>query len=388
MKRYWKSFKVNSGESFFWKAAQICSLSSISFALNHNNIKTPQGAFPLLIAYGAEKYLEYNKSPFEELQDFHAKNRDWLLGYLSYDLNMFTDKIRGKNRKKDDFALIKFIVPKVILLFEKNRLHIGTFGHHEKVFSEIRESTPPPFHLSSIQLNPDTSQRDYFSKIKYIKHLIEEGDCYELNYCVNFEGNGKIIPLATYYSWCQHSPAPFSCFVKDGNQHLICASPERFLKKKRDKIISQPMKGTRPRGNNMEEDKRLKRELLNSEKERSENLMITDLMRNDLAKSALVGTVEVSELFGVYSYQHVHQMISTISITHNPAVALGCVIKNTFPMGSMTGMPKKRVMERIEELESFKRGLFSGSVGYITPTGDFDFNVVIRSLFYNSDTCH
>jgi len=163
----------------------------------------------------------------------------------------------------------------------------------------------------------------------------------------------------------------------------MCASPERYLKKMGTKVISQPIKGTAPRSKNKKTDARLIQELQTDEKERSENIMIVDLVRNDLSKSALKGSVVVEELCKVYSFEQVHQMVSTISATVPDDIDPIKVLKETFPMGSMTGAPKVSALKIIEELESFKRGLYSGAVGYITPEGDFDFNVVIRSMLYN-----
>ena len=181
------------------------------------------------------------------------------------------------------------------------------------------------------------------------------------------------------------SPNPFSAFYKVAHNYLLCASPERYLKKVEDKIYSQPIKGTSKRElNNLIEDENNKMNLLNSEKERAENVMIVDLVRNDLSKICMEGSVKVEELFGIYSFPQVHQMISTISGDLKNDRDLADIFRATFPMGSMTGAPKKKVMELIELYEKTKRGIFSGALGYITPEGDFDFNVVIRSILYNS----
>ncbi|MEO5675183.1 MAG: anthranilate synthase component I family protein, partial [Chitinophagales bacterium] len=182
------------------------------------------------------------------------------------------------------------------------------------------------------------------------------------------------------------SPAPLACFLKHGEKFLLSASPERFLKKESRKIISQPMKGTISRSNHAESDEHAKELLGTDEKEKAENVMIVDLVRNDLARSAVAGSVSVEELFGIYSFPRVHQMISTVSATLRNDVHFTEAIRNAFPMGSMTGAPKVMAMQLIDKYEKVKRGLFSGSAGYITPGGDFDFNVVIRSLLYNRES--
>ena len=170
---------------------------------------------------------------------------------------------------------------------------------------------------------------------------------------------------------------------KSNQNYLLCSSPERFLQKINDQIISQPIKGTRKRGKTAEEDNALIDQLRQSEKDKSENIMITDLVRNDLSKTARKASVKVEELCEIYSFDRVHQMISTISSKLDDKFNFVDVLKTTFPMGSMTGAPKLKSMELIEKYEVTKRSLFSGAFGYITPNADFDFNVVIRSILYN-----
>ena len=225
----------------------------------------------------------------------------------------------------------------------------------------------------------------YFEKVNRLLGHIHRGDVYEANFCQEFYAKETILdPWETYYRLNHISKPPFASFMRIGEQYLMCASPERYLKKIGQKVISQPIKGTARRGQNPEEDESLKMALAQDEKERAENIMITDLVRNDLSKSALKGSVDVEELCKVYSYTQVHQMISTV-VSQIPkeknAVEL---IKETFPMGSMTGAPKISAMKIIESLEETKRGLYSGAVGYFAPNGDFDFNVVIRSILYDA----
>ena len=180
------------------------------------------------------------------------------------------------------------------------------------------------------------------------------------------------------------SKPPFAAYYRCQDKHLMCASPERFLKKDTKTLISQPIKGTRKRSAQLEEDNRLKNELLNCPKEQSENVMIVDLVRNDLSKTASPTSVKVQELFGIYSFPQVHQMISTVVSELEENTPWTEAIRHAFPMGSMTGAPKISAMQLIEKTEVFKRGLYSGAVGFVTPDSNFDFNVVIRSILYNS----
>ena len=231
------------------------------------------------------------------------------------------------------------------------------------------------------------SKEQYLKCVYEIKKHIQRGDIYEMNYCVEFFAeNTEIAPIQVYTNLNSISQTPFSCFYRNDTQYLMCASPERFIKKEGTKIISQPIKGTRKRGETAHEDQKLKQDLLEDAKERSENVMIVDLVRNDLSRSAKRGTVRVEELFGVYSFKQVHQLISTVSAELKEEIHFVDAIKNAFPMGSMTGAPKVRAMQLIEEFENTKRGLYSGAVGYISPSGDFDFNVVIRSILYSEQS--
>ncbi|PID89409.1 MAG: hypothetical protein CSB01_02115 [Bacteroidia bacterium] len=214
---------------------------------------------------------------------------------------------------------------------------------------------------------------------------MRRGDIYEINFCQEFFAEQVCInPEQLYNHLKKVSPTPYGCFYKTRNHYLLSASPERFIKKKGTKLISQPIKGTAKRGANKEEDDTIKHHLFTDAKERAENIMIVDLVRNDLSHTATKGSVKVEELCGIYSFPQVHQMISTVVANLRNDIHFVEAIKQCFPMGSMTGAPKIRAMKLIEQYESTKRGLYSGAVGYITPQGDFDFNVVIRSILYNA----
>jgi para-aminobenzoate synthetase component 1 len=240
---------------------------------------------------------------------------------------------------------------------------------------------------ASIHLQPKLSKQEYTGIIDQLRQHILRGDCYEINFCQEFFADGVFIePVDVYHLLAAQSPNPFACYYRHQNSHLMCASPERYLTRRDDKLISQPIKGTSLRyPDDPAADAAAALALRNSQKEVSENVMVVDLVRNDLSRICTKGSVQVDELFGIYSYPQVHQMISTISGTVETSVAFSDILKATFPMGSMTGAPKLRVMELIEQYEPSARGLFSGSVGYIAPNGDFDFNVVIRSILYNEE---
>lgn len=244
-------------------------------------------------------------------------------------------------------------------------------------------------HGEQINATPyaHTTKSQYLENVANIKESILRGEFYEANYCMEFSADAAHLdPYITYMHLNGASPMPFSAFLKSDNKYLICASPERFLKKIDNKLISQPIKGTMRRSKVASKDEALIKELQQSEKEQAENLMIVDLVRNDLAKCAIPGSVRVEELFGIYTFPRVHQMISTVSANLPPQTSIPTIIQNTFPMGSMTGAPKIRVMQEMEKLEDTSRGLYSGSVGFISPGQNFDFNVVIRSIVFDAKT--
>ena len=214
---------------------------------------------------------------------------------------------------------------------------------------------------------------------------IHRGDIYEANFCMEFYAeNASVSPIEVYMKLNKISKPPFAAFLKNNDHYLLCASPERYLRKEGNKIISQPIKGTAKRFSDTVLDENSKNELAINPKERSENVMIVDLVRNDLSHTATKGNVEVEELCKIYSFEQVHQMISTVVSNVESTTSPIEILQTTFPMGSMTGAPKISAMKIIEELEETKRALYSGAVGYFTPTNDFDFNVVIRSILYNA----
>jgi para-aminobenzoate synthetase component 1 len=220
-----------------------------------------------------------------------------------------------------------------------------------------------------------------------LKKEIQRGNIYEINYCQEFFAEHVELKdnIDTYFKLNQLTKAPYSTFLNVANFSVFSGSPERFISRKGNKLISSPIKGTRKRGKNKTDDENYKKELLQDKKERSENVMIVDLVRNDLSKIATPGSVKVDELFGIYTFETVHQMISTISCELKKGLTFTDILKATFPMGSMTGAPKIRAMKLIEKHEDFRRGIYSGSIGYIKPNGDFDLNVIIRTLIYNKD---
>jgi para-aminobenzoate synthetase component 1 len=326
---------------------------------------------------------------FEELKQYQQQTKDWLFGYLSYDLKNNTEKLHSNNFDGLHFPDLFFFQPKKVFLLKGNQLEIQYLylcdDEIDTDFADIEKTSGFITQRSSeVTIQQRISKGDYVSKVNKMLERIHRGDIYEANFCMEFYAeNTTIEPLEIYQKLNSISKPPFAAFFKNRHQYLLCASPERYLKKKGNKVISQPIKGTAKRFSDKALDENSKSELAKNPKERSENIMIVDLVRNDLSHTATKASVEVEELCGIYTFEQVHQMISTVVSNVDGTISPVEIIKTTFPMGSMTGAPKISAMNIIEQLEETKRGLYSGAVGYFTPENDFDFNVVIRSILYN-----
>jgi len=346
-----------------------------------------------LLAFGEGETIILKKNDsLQKLQEFIDQQKgNYLFGYLSYDLKEQLHGLKSENNDGLLFPETYFWKPKYVVNLHKESVE---FLQGEKnseslnfISQFLEEETDQNFHPHNFEFKARISKEEYIAKIVKIKEQIQLGNIYELNFCQEYFAENVEIPyeIDTYFKLNTITQAPYSSYFKFGDFDIFCGSPERFLKKEGNKLISQPIKGTAPRGASEAEDVILKSNLANDPKERAENIMIVDLVRNDLSRVASVNSVRVDELCEIYSFETVHQMISSISCDLKEGVNFTEILKATFPMGSMTGAPKLRAMELIEELESFKRGLYSGSIGYITPNGDFDFNVVIRTLLYNKN---
>jgi len=321
---------------------------------------------------------------WEGLSQFlRERQGSWLFGHLNYELK---DRIHSLSSKRSDrvgFPELFFFEPQILLEIGEDSMRICA-SDPSAVFREIEASVSMLPESPAIRFQPRISRGEYLSIIRRLKEHIHRGDCYEINFCQEFFAeNVQIDPAATYRKLSAVSPNPFSALYRVGHCWLICASPERFLKKEGERIVSQPVKGTAKRSAVAEEDIVRKKRLRESQKEQAENVMVVDLVRNDFSRVCEEGSVRVDELYGIYSFPQVHQMISTVSGMVRKGIDMRDIISACFPMGSMTGAPKRRVMQLIEEYEKTARGIFSGALGYISPQGDFDLNVVIRSIMYN-----
>lgn len=387
----------NNASTFYVKNIPELKMQMLSWAnrfsiccfMDSNEYKDPYHQFDCIVAIGMSKSIDTAGDILSSLNKFYNENNDWIFGHLGYDLKNNIEKLESGHTNKIGFPDTFFFVPETVLILKGENLTI--YSKHSKpanIFSVIQDEVYHQnikSHQNKIKLSSAISKQEYLSIVEQLQQHIRRGDCYELNFCQEFYAEDVSIDVMdTFKRLLRVSPTPFSCYYKLDDRYLLCASPERFLAKRNNTILSQPIKGTAPRNIDVKFDEDEKSNLYKNEKERSENVMIVDLVRNDLSKICIQGSVKTTELFGIYTFPQVHQMISTIKGELKDGLSFSEIISSTFPMGSMTGAPKIRAMQLIEQYETVKRGLYSGSVGYISPQKDFDFNVVIRSIFYNA----
>lgn len=366
-----------------------------------------------LVGAGGTRILSCEAgSAFPQLQDFRdGEGIDWLFGFFAYDLKNEVERLSSAHSDGIGFPDMLFFQPETVVGIRNGQLEIRCLTQDPQAVYEALKCQPTPDSYlpePSHKLQPRFSKPDYLATVEAIRQHIIKGDVYEVNLCQEFfSENAALRPVAVFERLNAIAQAPFATFLRWHHRYLLSASPERFLKKVGSKVLSQPIKGTRRRGKTDEEDEQIRRELATSEKDRAENVMIVDLVRNDLARHCQPGSVQVDELFGIYTFPTVLQMISTVSGTlqrgSGRSARVGAdgkmpdvpmtniemssqILRDAFPMGSMTGAPKVMAMQLIEQYERTRRGLYSGAVGYFDPAGDFDFNVVIRSILYNAES--
>ncbi|MBB2150889.1 anthranilate synthase component I family protein [Pedobacter gandavensis] len=371
------------------KALHWANTFDICCCLDSNNYTDPYGKFDFVIAAGATQVLSKEiGGAFEALQAFYETHKTWMFGLFSYDLKNEHEQLQSNHADFHQFPALFFFVPQYLIAWKDGQAQV-ILGDPEILEEIANFDVPVAKTCAPLNIQASMDKNSYLEKIKQLHQHISRGDIYEVTYCQEFFAeNAEIDPLHVFEQLNLLSPTPFAGYFKINDQYILSASPERFLCKRSNKLISQPIKGTAKRSKEALADEQIKQALSENIKEQAENVMIVDLVRNDLTKSALKGSVKVEELFGIYSFPQVHQMISTISCELDPDLHFIAAIKNTFPMGSMTGAPKIRAMELIEKYELSKRGAYSGSFGYISPEGEFDFNVIIRSILYQESNKH
>lgn len=370
---------------FKQKALQWATGFDVACYMDSNGFSDPYGQYDTLIAVGIKQEIKAaTGTAFAELEQFRALNLGWMMGFFTYDLKNEIEDLTSSNPDHLQFPDLYFFVPEHLLIIKGNEVEILSDDADNILYQIEQQPIRQAIDQNPINLKSRFTKEEYIATVEKIQEHIIRGDIYVSNFCQEFYAEDSVIDsLDVFNKLSAISPNPFSCFFKYYQQYIICESPERFMAKRGRQLISQPIKGTAKRSDDPLIDEQIKQQLQNTPKEQQENVMIVDLVRNDLTLSAKPGTVKTEELFGIYSFNQVHQMISTVVCELDEKVSPVQAIKNTFPMGSMTGAPKLSSMKLMEQYEKSKRGIYSGAVGYFNPDNDFDFNVIIRSLLYN-----
>jgi para-aminobenzoate synthetase component 1 len=355
--------------------------------LDSNDYPQAYGEFDAVLAVDAFTSIKTDfHGAFDDLREYQKHAADWIFGYLSYDLKNDVEELASGNPDGLCFPDLFFFQPKKLFLLKGETLEMlyltSCSDEMESDLEAVSSMDLPGPVSQKTEIIQRISRESYLAKVSEMQRRIMLGDIYEANFCMEFFAeNAAIDPVSAYRKLNAISTPPFAAFFRRQDQFAMCASPERFLKKSGAKVISQPIKGTARRSADPNEDAQIKAALQRNEKERAENVMIVDLVRNDLSRTAADGSVKVEELCGIHTFRQVHHLVSTV-VSQSGAQPAD-IIKSAFPMGSMTGAPKISAMRIIESLEETRRGLYSGAIGYFTPSGDFDFNVVIRSILYD-----
>ncbi|OCL25369.1 aminodeoxychorismate synthase, component I [Orenia metallireducens] len=381
-----------------------------SFILDSAMGKKKLGRYSFISAnpFKVLKFKDSSKNPLEELREelnkYKVENETQLpfvggaVGYLSYDLVHYIEDI--SRNAIDDIAIPELYMGLYDWVIVVDHLESKTYlatpeldlakeAETIKKITEIIEENQREFNYTivsevgkyqPIRVKSNFKKADYLETIEKVRRYIKSGDVYQANLTQRFEGNVAVSSYELYRDLRRNSPAPFGAFLNFGDVDILSNSPERFIHL-RDRIVeTRPIKGTRPRGKTLQEDEVLKSELLNSEKDRAELLMIVDLERNDLGKVCTVGTVKVPELFELEEYSNVHHLVATVKGELREDKDLVDLLQATFPGGSITGAPKIRAMEIIDELEPTQRSVYTGSIGYIGFNGSLDLNIAIRTI--------
>lgn len=391
MQRTVQTFSIENPKEFKQQLLFWAQQFNTAIMLDSNAYDQHYSSFDAALA--AEEFTsiktDYHNA-FKKLKEYQTSTKDYIFGYISYDVKNDIEQLTSKNFDGLAFSDLYFFQPKRLIFIKENQVEFHYLAMiDDEIESDFKcicktELVEVSSTNSNIKIKLRIHKEEYHQKVTALLHHIKRGDIYEANFCQEFYAENAVIdPIATYLHLNEISAPPFAAFLKIDEQYALSASPERYIRKEHNKIISQPIKGTAKRLISKIDDDKIASNLQRDEKERAENVMIVDLVRNDLSKIAKKGSVSVEELCKVYSFKQVHQLISTVVCEIEEDKDAVAVLQETFPMGSMTGAPKIAAMNIIEKLEETKRGLYSGTIGYFTPENDFDFNVIIRSILYN-----
>ena len=346
------------------------------------------------IAWGKKSTFvinENNTSEIEQLNVWLKEKKLPVFGYLSFEAKKLFEKNAYENCCSDGSELVYFFEPEHIWK-EENGTWFSLTEEQPNERSVIEDflsnykKKEPSANEEKIVFEMLETKDTYINKIERILGHIQRGDYYETNFCMPLQAKGSLNDAFGHFSKMNNATeAPHAIYFNGEHLQLLCTSPERFIQKKGNTIISQPIKGTIKRGSNSAEDEENKTWLRASKKEQAENIMIVDLVRNDLSRIATKASVNVTSLCELHTFKTLHHLISTVEAQLPSKITFTEILAATFPMGSMTGAPKISAVKHMEKIEMLDRGLYSGTFGVIEPNGNFDFNVIIRSAVYNKE---
>ena len=372
------SFLVDA--QFEQKALRFASQWEVCLATSGKN-GVGYGQFQDFLAIGLNRFAT-GEAALRITQE--QTNLGWF-GWVSYSYRTFLEQVPKQREAAVPFPPAFFFEPEVLLRFTGDTCQIKSVAiQPADLFQQIQAiSMAEEQNLSNTQAVSRVDFQQYQTAFDAVQAHIQAGDLYETNLCIDHRIQVENVDfLQLHHRLMEESPMPFAAYVQYKEASISCASPERFFKVEGSTILSQPIKGTARRSHSLARDTVLRNELATIEKERVENVMIVDLVRNDLSRIA--HQVQVSELCKVYTLSTVHQMVSTVVGTLKKKETLAGILRALFPMGSMTGAPKISALTISDRVEQFERGLYSGTIGYVLPDGHMDFNVVIRSMLYHA----
>ena len=365
----------------------------VKMFLDSASVGEKTGRYSFIAVGSAEEIsLKSDEKAFEKLERFYTKLKDkfgsegGIFGFLSYDLNRFLEpSVKGRQLDDIGYPDLYFFLPETLLVFDNLRKELRCITLSEFSLPSLVSLSDLKGDFASKFLGFNMTKEYFISAVEKIKDYIAAGDTFQVNFSqrADVEVGGSFLCL--YHRLRSINPSPFSFFFDFGRIKAVSCSPERLVLKRGKVVETRPIAGTRRRGRNRKEDEILEKELILSEKERAEHIMLVDLERNDLGKVCEYGTVEVDELMVREKYSHVIHIVSNVRGVLRENVSEIELLKAVFPGGTITGAPKVRTMEIIAELEPTRRALYTGSVGYIGFNGDLDFNIVIRTLLFNGE---
>ncbi len=373
----------------------------------------PWGRFDIIAAAPIEQVLfsvspATDTNPFDQLRELKSRYacaptadpdlpfQGGLLGHFSYDLGRALEDLPESAQKDTDFPdmVVGVYLWAVVVDHDLKRCTlVSTESVDNLLLDQIEHRLQTPSESDSTfaltgKFGSNVSEAQYHSALKKIDDYIHAGDCYQVNFAQRFSSTYEGDPWAAYQQLREAAPVPYSAYIENEYGAVLSLSPEQFLEVKDQKVTTKPIKGTRPRSEDKAQDAALKEELKHSTKDRAENLMIVDLLRNDLSKVCDFGSVKVPRLFAVESYRNVHHLVTTVTGQMDGRYSDIDLLEHCFPGGSITGAPKIRAMEIIDELEPHRRSVYCGSIGYISFCGQMDTSITIRTLLCENNKIH